>query len=97
MVTGTYPPHKAKELLKVNVDPKKPTYPAGVKKVHNWAAQVTGGLYKIYAVYQCPDDKVLESMGGITKRYNFYAQVEGYRFSIELLAEAEEAMKMLVG
>ncbi|MBN2152715.1 MAG: hypothetical protein JW839_14785 [Candidatus Lokiarchaeota archaeon] len=95
MVTGTYPPTKQKDLNKIYVAENKPAYPASVKKAHNWVAQVTNGLYKVYAVYKCPDDKVLEALAGLTKRYNFYAQVDGYKFSIELLAEAEEAIRMM--
>ncbi len=97
MMTGKYPPTKLKELFKANVDPKKPAYPAFVKKVHNWGAQVTDEYYKNYAVYQCPDDKIMEAVAALTKRYNFYAQVEGYRYRMELLVEAEQAMKDMMG
>jgi hypothetical protein len=37
----------------------------------------------------------LEALAGLTKRYNFYAQIDGYKFAIEILAEAEEAIKMM--
>ncbi len=97
MVTGKFPPTKMKELFKANVDPKKPAYPASVKKIHNWGAQVTDEYYKIYSVYQCPDEKLMEALAGITKRYNFYAQIDGYRFRVEVLAEAEEGMKNMMG
>ncbi len=96
MVTGKYPPTKLKELFEANVDPKKPAYPAFVKKVHNWGAQVTDEYYKIYAVYECPDEKLLEAFKSLTKRYNFYAQVEGYRYRMELLSEADDAMKTIM-
>ncbi len=96
MVTGKYPPTKTKELFKATTDPKKPAYPAFVKKVHNWAAQVTDEHYKLYAVYQCPDEKVMEALAALSKRYNFYAQVEGYRYRMELLVEAEQAIKDLM-
>ncbi len=95
MVTGKSPPTKMKELLKANMDPKKPPYPAFVKKVHNWAAQVTDEYYKIYAVYQCPDEKLMEALGVLTRHYNFYAQIDGYRFRIEVLDEAENALKVM--
>ncbi|HME53448.1 MAG TPA: hypothetical protein VKM55_14585 [Candidatus Lokiarchaeia archaeon] len=96
MVTGTYPPHKFKELMEIYGSSNKPPYPATVTKVHNWAVQVTSGLYKIYAVYECPDDQIAESLGAITKHYNFYAQVEGYRFTLELLSNAEEAIQYMI-
>ena len=96
MITGTYPPHKAKEMLKLTTDPKKPPYAAGTKKVHNWVAQCTTGLYKIYAVYQCPDEKLGEALLGLTKHYNFYSQCEGYHFCIEVIGEADEVVKYMM-
>ena len=96
MVIGKYPPHKLKELLNVYMAPKKSAYPDFLKKVENWAAQMEGGRYKTYAVYECPDDKIPDAMGAITKRYNLYATVKGYTFKIELLSEADEAIKLLL-
>jgi hypothetical protein len=95
MVTGTYPPTKQKELNKIYGAANKPAYPASVKKMYNWVAQVTAGMYKVYAVYKCPDDKVMDALAGLTKRYNFYAQIDGYKYAIELLVDAEEAIKMM--
>ena len=97
MVVGKYPPHKLNELIKVYASPNKPTYPDFLKKVENWAAQITGEKYKTYAVYECPDANLVESMEALFKRYNLYASVEGYTFKVELLMEAEEAIKSLLG
>ena len=94
MVVGTYPPNKAEEMIKASMSGKKPAYPEFLKKVHNWVAQVTTGLYKAYAVYECPDENVVEGLAALTKRYNFYAQTEGYRFTIEILAEFEDAINL---
>jgi len=71
----------------------KPGYPDFLKKVEHWAAQVTDENYKTYAVYECPDDKIVNSMAALTKRFNFYASVEGYTFKMELLMEADVAIK----
>jgi len=95
MVVGTYPPNKAEEMWKANISENKPEYPPFVKKVHNWIAQVTTGLYKLYAVYECPEENISEALFAITKRYNFYAQVDGYRFTIEMLMDAAEAARLL--
>ncbi len=97
MVVGKYPPHKVNELIKVYTSPNKPAYPDFLKKVENWAAQITGEKYKSYAVYESPDDKIIESLAAISKRYNLYASIEGYTFAIELLVEAEDAIKMMLG
>jgi hypothetical protein len=93
MVIGKNPLHKLNECIKVYIRTDKPAYPDFLKKVENWAAQITHEKQKIYAVYECPDDKVIESMAALTKRHNFYASVEGYTFKMEILADADEAIK----
>jgi hypothetical protein len=93
MMVAKYPPHKLNELVKTYMSTDKPAYPDFLKKVEHWAAQVTDEKFKTYAVYECPDDKIIESMTALTKRFNFYASVEGYTFKCELLTEAETAIK----
>ena len=93
MMVAKYPPHKVSELVKVFMSTDKPVYPDYLKKVEHWAAQVTDEKQKTYAVYECPDNKIIESMTALTKRFNFYASVEGYTFKCELLLDAEAAIK----
>ena len=93
MMVAKYPPHKLDELVKTYMRTDKPAYPDFLKKVEHWAAQVTDENHKTYAVYECPDDKIIESMAALTKRFSFYASVEGYTFQCELLANAEDAIK----
>lgn len=95
MVTGWYPPNKARELLKVYMSKDKPTYPDFVKKIHHWTVVSSNGDYKTYAVYEFPDGKVKETLKAIGKRYSLYATVEGYRYYPEILLDAEEAIKIL--
>ncbi|MHA1350654.1 MAG: hypothetical protein ACTSPZ_07475, partial [Promethearchaeota archaeon] len=71
----------------------KPAYPDFLKKVENWIAQITDEGLKSYAVYECPDDKIVKGMAALAKRYSFYASVEGYTYKMELLTEAEAAIK----
>ncbi len=97
MMVAKFPPHKLNELIKKNMSTDKPAYPDFLKKVEHWAAQVTDDKHKTYAVYECPDDKVLESMAALTKRFSFYASVEGYTFKIQILWEAAAAIKYMLG
>lgn len=97
MMAAKYPPHKANELLKVFMSTDKPAYPDFLKKVEHWIPQVSGEKYKTYAVYECPDDKIIDGMTALFKRFNFYASVEGYTFKCELLAEAADAIKDMLG
>lgn len=97
MVTNFVPPHKLKESSQVYVSKDKPKYPDFLKKIFNWAAGPSpSGDYKTYAVYECPDDKLLEAMKALIARYNYYASVEGYKFFIEPLVDFEEAFKLLL-
>ncbi len=96
LVTGWYPPNKARELLKVFMSKDKPAYPDFVKKIHHWTVVSSDGYYKTYAVYEFPDDKIIETQKAIGKRYILYATVEGYRYYPELLMDAEEAIKLFI-
>ena len=93
MMVAKYPPRKLNELVKTYMKTDKPAYPDFLKKVEHWAAQITEEKYKTYAVYECPDDKISESMAALAKRFTFYASVKGYTFKMELLIEAEDAIK----
>lgn len=94
LVTAWNPPNKSKELVNVYMSKDKPAYPDFVKKIHHWTTGSPDGQYKVYAVYECPDDKIMDTMKAIAKRYSVYATVEGYRFYTELLMDAEEAIKL---
>ena len=97
MTIGRYPPNKYDDLTKLFLGSDKPKYPDFVKKLHNWVAQVSESKYKIYAVYECPDDKLIEGLTAITRRYHYYASVEGYEFKIELITDAVAAIKAMSG
>ena len=96
MMVAKFPPHKLNELIKNYMSTDKPAYPDFLKKVENWVAQITDEKHKTYAVYECPDDKVIESMAALSKRFNLYASVEGYTFKIELLTEMDAAIKYML-
>ncbi|MFX0037808.1 MAG: hypothetical protein ACFFCY_00145 [Promethearchaeota archaeon] len=96
LVTAFYPPNKGQELLKVYMSKNKPAYPDFLKKIHHWTLVSSEGNYKTYAVYEFPDDKIMETMKAIAKRYTLYATVEGYRYFPELLMDAEEAIKLML-
>jgi hypothetical protein len=95
MMIGKYPPNKVKDLLKVYTSKEKPKNPDFLKKVKNWVTPGYDGLYKNYAVYECPDDKLVESMKALVKRYNLYANIEGYHYCMEHLVDADEAIKLM--
>jgi hypothetical protein len=54
------------------------------------------GMIKTYSVYDCPDDKILEGLKAIGRRYTVYTQVEGYKYYPEVLFDAQEIIKMFL-
>ncbi|MFX1457304.1 MAG: hypothetical protein ACFFDB_18210 [Promethearchaeota archaeon] len=94
LVTGWLPQGNANEMLKVYTKKDKPESPDFVKRVQHWMVISADGMIKTYAVYECPDDKILEAFQALGRRYTFYAQVEGYKFYPELLFDAQEMIKM---
>jgi hypothetical protein len=94
LVTGWLPQNKSNEMLKVYTAKDKPAYPEFIKRVQHWMVISHEGMIKTYAVYECPDDKILEGFNAIGRRYTLYAQVEGYKYYPELLFDAQEMIKM---
>jgi hypothetical protein len=94
MVTGYYDPAGYENFLPVFMSPDKPKYPDYIKKVENLATGT--GDFKIYAIYEVPDDKIYESIKHLNKRYSFYAaKMDGYTYDVELVGPMEDAIASL--
>jgi len=87
-----YPPHVADEILKFYLSGKAPKYPDFVKRTHQWV--VSDYYFKIYNIYEIPEDKLYEGMKGISKRLNAFTIFEGYVYKIMNLMEGSEAIKL---
>ena len=94
MAIGTFPPHKINDLLERYMLKNKPAYPDFLKKIHNWGTQPVNGRYRRITVYECPEEKLYQGMFALSKRYNFYAQIEGYTFEILTLVSEEDSIKI---
>ncbi len=90
MTIGTFPPHKTNALFEIYMSKDKPAYPDFIKKLHNWSTPSVKGKYRRITVYECPEEKLYQGMLALSKRYNFYGQIEGYTFEIlPLISEAD--------
>ncbi|MFW9782123.1 MAG: hypothetical protein ACFFFB_07555 [Candidatus Heimdallarchaeota archaeon] len=96
LVTGWTPQNKGDEMLKVYMAKDKPAYPEFMKKTQHWIAMSPEGMIKTYAVYECPEDKILEGLKAIGRRYTLYASIEGYRYYPEVLFDAQDIIKMFI-
>jgi len=96
LVTGWTPQNKGNEMMKAYASKDKPSYPDFIKKTNHWMVMAPEGMIKTYAVYECPDDKIIDGLKAIGKRYTLYAQVEGYKYYPEVLFDAQEVIKMFL-
>jgi hypothetical protein len=94
LVTGWLPQNKGDEMLKVYTSKDKPAYPDFIKRINHWMVISENGMVKTYAIYECSDDKIMEGLKALGRRYTLYAQVEGYKFFPEVLFDAQEIIKM---
>lgn len=97
MTIGLYPPPKLKQLVDKYLQKDKPDYPDFLKKIYNWGTPPVDGKYRTITIYECPEDKLHDALLALTKRYKFYAQIEGYTFEILPLMSEAEAMKIALG
>jgi len=91
LATATFPPHKATEVGKAF--PNTPKLPDFVKTLFIFI--VPSSDIKSYALYEIPDDKAHEGYIALTKRMTGYFGIEGYKFTIEPLLTANEALALI--
>jgi len=89
--TSTFPPHKATEVGKAF--PNLPKLPDFVKQLFVFI--VPSSDIKGYGLFEVPDDKAHEGYVAITKRYTGYFGIEGYKFTVEPLLTAKEALALI--
>ena len=78
MVTSSYPGHRADEIGKMFVGNKVPEVADFIKRINIWVSSVgtSDREYKIFALYEAPDDKLYEAIKSIAARYAGYRKVE---------------------
>ena len=93
MVNFWYPLDKAEETGKIFISGKLPDYAEGVELVHMFfSAQ---GEIEGYSIYKIENDKLFEGLKSITTRLATYRSVEGYRYKLIPLLEAQDCLPMI--
>ena len=92
MVKVKYPPHIQEEFLKFYLSGKAPAYPPYVKRIYQWVYSEYNT--KVINVYEIPDDKLVEGMKGIGKRFAAYTKFKDYKYKVILMMEGSEAIKL---
>lgn len=93
MVTSRYPFHKAEEMGQAFIGKKVPEVADFVKRINIWV--VSDFDVKIYALYECPNEKMYDALKSISTRYAGYRIIEGFKFKLEPLLTVQEALPMI--
>ena len=93
--TVTYPPDKSVQMAKKFIKASEKPLPSFVKRLH--VLSTTGGELgmKVLGIYEVDDAKLKEGIKEINKNYVQFFDVEGFRYSVELMLPAAEALPLL--
>ena len=92
MTTMTYPLDKVTEVGKTFT--KLPPRPPFINRVGLYVISTELGI-KAYGLYEIEDEKLAEGLRETVKRLSNYKDIVGFRFKIETLLTAEEAMSLV--
>lgn len=92
MVKVKYPPHITEDFIKFYLTGKAPKYPDYVKRLYQWVYSDFDN--KVINIYEIPDEKLVEGLKGIAKRFTTYTTFKGYKYKIILLADASDAIEL---
>lgn len=93
MVTSRVPLHNAEGVGQAFLAKKVPEVADYIKRLYIWV--VSDYETKMYAVYEFPNEKMVDAMISISTRYAGYRTVEGFKFKIEPLIEVQDALPMI--
>ena len=95
VTTVTYPTEKGVQVAKAFVKATEKPLPPFIKRLHVLAAPGGQLGMKVLGIYEVEDAKLKEGLMEISKYFvNFY-DVEGFRYDIEPMLTAAEALPLL--
>jgi hypothetical protein len=96
MITSIYPPTKASEVVKVFGKSLAEPLPSFLKRLHVLSAGGVGepGI-RTYSIFEADKGKEYDALAELTKRMAWFYHIEGWRYQIETLFTAEEAIPIL--
>jgi len=96
MVTATYPPDKLAEVVQTFRKGLEVPLPALLKRLHVLTPGGAGELgIKSYSIFEADKGSEYDALVELTKRMARFNNIEGYRYEIESLLTAEEAIPLL--
>lgn len=96
MITTTYPPSKAKDVVKVFGKSLAEPLPAFLKRLHVLTACGVGAPgIKSYSIFEATEGKEHDALAELHRRMAWFYNIEGWRYQIEPLLAADEAIPLL--
>jgi len=96
VMTSTYPLDKTLEVTRAFIKAIETPEPDYLKRVYVLTSTIIDTGMKVIVIYEVDDDKVPDAIKYITKRMaELFYSIEGYRYQIEPMLTAEEAIPLL--
>lgn len=95
VTTVTYPPDKTAQITKKFIKGAEKPLPPFIKPGHVLTAPAGELGIKNLVIYEIEDAKWKEGIKELGKRYAQFYDIEGFRFSMELMLSTTEAIPLL--
>jgi hypothetical protein len=96
MITSTYPPTKANEVVQVFAKSLAEPLPSFLKRRYVLTAGGNGELgIKTYSLFESDEGKEYDAFAELTRRMGWFYHIEGWRYEIETLLTAEESIPLM--
>jgi hypothetical protein len=95
VATATYPPDKATQITKKFLKGAEKPLPSFIKPGHILTAPAGKLGIKVLVIYDIDDAKFKEGVKEIAKRYVPFYDVEGFRYTFEVMMSTTEAIPLL--
>ena len=96
MTTATYPPEKSVAVAKKFTAASAKPLPAFIKRLHVLITARGDLGMKAYGIYEVNDAKLKDAMIELTKYFVQFIDIEGFRYEIEPMLTAQEAIPLVL-
>jgi hypothetical protein len=93
--TVTYPPDKSVQVAKKFIKATEKPLPSFVKRLHVLSGSGGALGMKVLGIYEVDDAKVKEGIKEINKYYVQFFDIDGFRYNVEVMLPAAEAVPLL--
>ena len=94
--TSTYPPSKNRDMIERFQKAVAVAMPSFVKRHYVFTSAGGEPGIKVVGIYEVSDDKVADGMKELLRYFQNFYDVEGYRYSMEYMLTAQEAIAALL-